>query len=53
MNSGSVIRKSLVVASVILCLALRSLNRRTSANQTTTTTLQPTHEVNGRGAVKW
>ena len=32
MNSGSVIRKSLILASVTVVSRFRSLNRRTSAN---------------------
>lgn len=46
MNSGSVIRKSLVLASVILCLAFAVSTVAQVQTKTTTTNLQPTHEVN-------
>ena len=45
MNSVSVIRKSLVLASVILCLAFAVSTVAQVQTKTTTTTLQPTHEV--------
>jgi LPXTG-motif cell wall-anchored protein len=45
MNSGSVIRNSLILASVILCLAFAVSTLAQVQTQTTTTTLQPTHEV--------
>ncbi len=45
MNAGSVIRKSLVLASVILCLAFAVSTVAQVQTQTHTTTLQPTHDV--------
>jgi LPXTG-motif cell wall-anchored protein len=45
MNSGGVIRKSLVLASIMLCLFFAISTVAQVQTQTTTTTLQPTHDV--------
>jgi LPXTG-motif cell wall-anchored protein len=45
MNSGSVIRKSLILASVTLCLAFAVSTVAQVQTQTSTTTLQATQEV--------
>jgi LPXTG-motif cell wall-anchored protein len=45
MNSGSAIRKSLVLASMMLCLFFAISTVAQVQTQTTTTNLQPTHDV--------